>query len=195
MPRTKVHSLKRKKRRFTGNQYTKKGNSSTKTVPITEESIEKSESSSGDEEHAVGSEKSQKFKSMPASVRKMDVESDDSSNESSEYESSNPEGFRFVDMCVLASVFQVLLWPSCKRGTLSLEEDEESKMGLASLLILKCSAGKCSFHHSFYTSAKKPNKQAFEVNRRVVLAMRNNWCESPRTCQVYRRDEHVIPNE
>ena len=46
-------------------------------------------------------------------------------------------------------------------------------MGLASLLIFKCTAAKCSYHHSFYTSSKIENKQAFEVNRRVVLAMRN----------------------
>ena len=44
-------------------------------------------------------------------------------------------------------------------------------MGLASLLILKCTAAKCSYHHSFYTSSKIENKQAFEVNRRAVLVM------------------------
>ena len=41
------------------------------------------------------------------------------------------------------------------------------KMGLASLLILKCSKGKCSFSHSYYTSAEVSNKQAFEVNKRA----------------------------
>ena len=46
-------------------------------------------------------------------------------------------------------------------------------MGLVSLLILKCTAAKCSYHHPFYTSSKIENKQAFEVNRRAVLAMRN----------------------
>ena len=46
-------------------------------------------------------------------------------------------------------------------------------MGLASLLILKCTTRKCSFYKSFYTSAKANNSKAFEVNRRAVLATRN----------------------
>ena len=131
MPPTKVHSRKRKKRRFTGNQYTKKKNSSTATVPVREESAEESNESSGD----AGGVKFENFKSLPASERKMETQTDDSSDEFSKSEGENLQGFRFDDICVLASVFESLQCPSCKQGTLSLEEDEESKMGLASLLI------------------------------------------------------------
>ena len=46
-------------------------------------------------------------------------------------------------------------------------------MGLASLLHLKCSSIKCTFFKAFNTSNKVNNGQAFEVNRRVVLALRN----------------------
>ena len=74
-----------------------------------------------DEEHVVNSQlvKSQKYKFLPASVRKMDVEWDDFSNESIGGNNTNPQGFWFVGMCVIASVFQQLLCPSCKRGTLT----------------------------------------------------------------------------
>ena len=46
-------------------------------------------------------------------------------------------------------------------------------MDQASLLILKCSSSKCKFEKLFYTFNKVVNSQAFEVNRRVVLATRN----------------------
>ena len=172
MPPTKVHSRKRKKRRFTGNQYTRKSNSSTEAA-MSKESTEKSDESSGDEEHAARGVKSESFKSLPASVRKLKPPSDDSSKKSSENEGEILQGFRIFDISILATVFESLPCPSCKRVALSLEEDEDAKMGLASLLILKCTGGKCSFTRQFYTSAKIQNKQAFEVNRRAVLAMRN----------------------
>ena len=150
MPPTKVHSRKRKKRRFTGNQYTKKNNSSTQTVPVREEWTKKIDELSGD----AGGVKVENFNSLPASQRKMETQADNSADEISESEGENLQGFRFVDISVVALVFELLQCPSYKRGTLSLEEDEESKMGLASLLTLKCSKGKCSFSHSFYTEAE-----------------------------------------
>ena len=66
MPRTKVHSLKRKKRTFTGSQYKKKSSSSNAAVSVSKETIEKSgESSSGEEELVVSGvkSKSESFKS------------------------------------------------------------------------------------------------------------------------------------
>ena len=154
MPPTKVHSRKRKKRRFTGNQYTRKSNSSTEAASVSKESTEKSDESSGDEEYAATGVKSESFKSLPASVRKLKPPSDDSSEKSSENEGEILQGFRIVDISVLATVFESLPCPSCKRVALSLEEDEDSKMGLASLLILKCTGGKCSFTRQFYTLLK-----------------------------------------
>lgn len=144
-------------------------NSAAVAAPVPEE---KTSESSGDEEHVEG-EKRDSFNALPASMRKLDTKLDDSFVESGEDECEDLEGFRFVDISILASVFASLRCPWCKHGNVYLEEDEESKMGLASLLILKCTASKCSFCHSFYTSSKIENKQAFKVNRRAVLAMRN----------------------
>ena len=46
-------------------------------------------------------------------------------------------------------------------------------MDLAFLITLMCSSSKCKSEKQFYTSNKVVNSQAFEVNRRVVLATRN----------------------
>lgn len=169
MPPTKTHSRKGNKRKFTGNQYTKRKNSASADASVPED---KNTELSDDEEHVEG-EKFESFNSLSASQRKLDTKSDDSSDESDGMKYADLQGFRIVDMSVLATVLASLRCPSCTKGNVCLEEDEESKMGLASLLILKCTAAKCSYHHSFYTSSKIENKQAFEVNRRAVLAMRN----------------------
>ena len=76
MPRTKVHSPKRKKRRFTGKQYMKKSSSATTE---SKESIKKSNKSSGDKDDAGRGVKHESVKSLPASVRKLKPQLDDSS--------------------------------------------------------------------------------------------------------------------
>ena len=113
------------------------------------------------------------MKSFPASVRKLDEPSGESNSSSSKEDSNGPEGFRFVDISVLASVFQLFRCPVCKYGHIELEEDGSAKMGFASLLMLKCKNRNCKFSEKFYTSSKIGGSQAFEVNRRIVLATRN----------------------
>ena len=85
---------------------------------------------------------------------------------------NNIKGFRFVNISILASVFQLFWCPVCKYGHVVLEEDKETKKRFASLLV-KCTSHKCSFSKQFYTSSKIEKGKAFEVNRRVVLAARD----------------------
>ena len=175
-PKKKFRSVKRKKRRFGNNQYTKKESAAKKVVLDREKASESSGESECDEDHVETAEHQNTEKHLPASVRKLkEQDSDSSQNCTSEEEidSGGPEGFRFIDISVLASVFETLRCPLCKQGRAVLEEDDKAKMGLASLLILKCSSSKCKFENPFYTSNKVVNSQAFEVNRRVVLATRN----------------------
>ena len=171
-PKKKFRSIPRKKNKFKGNRYQKKTKKIETEQSRKEALPETSGDSSGDEEH-VETEKAASFKNLPASVRKMKAESSDSSKESNDDELEHVNGFRFIDIAILAAVFESLLCPSCKQGHVVFDEDKESKMGLASLLILKCTTRKCSFYKSFYTSAKANNSKAFEVNRRAVLATRN----------------------
>ncbi|CAH3032015.1 unnamed protein product, partial [Pocillopora meandrina] len=131
---------------------------------------EKASKSSGesecDEGHVETAEHQNTEKRLPASY------SDSSENCTSEEEIDLgvPEGLRFINISVLASVFETVRCPLCKQGHAVLEEE---KMGLASLPILKCSSSKCKFEKLFYTFNKVVNSQAFEVNRRVVLVTRN----------------------
>ena len=176
-PKKKFRSGKRKKRRFCGNQHTKKENCAKKADVDREETSESSSESEGDKDHvkSAGAAEPDDFKSLPASVRKLKEQSSDSSEDYSskdEFEAAL-EGFRFVDISVLASVLECLRCPLCKQGHVVLEENAEDKMGLASLLTLKCTSAKCKFYKFFYTSNRVENGQAFEVNRRVVLASRN----------------------
>ena len=54
-----------------------------------------------------------------------------------------------------------------------LQEDSGAKMSFALLFVLKCENQKCKFYEKFYSPSKIEESQAFEVNRRIVLATRN----------------------
>ena len=84
---------------------------------------------------------------MARGVKTESFKSDDSLDKSSKHGSPS-----HCYICVLPSIFESVQCPSCKCGTLPLKGQKESKMGLATLN-LKCTGGKCSFSHPFYTSA------------------------------------------
>ena len=106
-------------------------------------------------------------------VKKLRKQSDSSDSGTEDFsDSTGPEGFRFVDISILASVFQSFWCPACRYGHVVLEEDKEKKMGFASLLVVRCKSHKCSYEKEFYTSETVVNGKAFEANRRAVLAAR-----------------------
>lgn len=110
-------------------------------------------------------------KRFPSSVCKLKEQYSDSSEDCTreeEIDSGGPEGFRFIDISVLISVFEILRCPLCKQQHAVLKEDEKAKMGLGSLLILKCLSSMCKFEKLFYRSNKVDNSQAFEVNKIVT---------------------------
>ena len=139
-PKKRFRSVKRKKRRFGNNQYTKNESAAKKVVLDREKASESSGESECDEDHVETAEHQNTEKRLPASVRKLKEQDSDSSQNcisEEEIDSGGPEGFRFTDISVLASVFETLRCPLCKQGRAVLEEDDKAKMGLASLLILK----------------------------------------------------------
>ena len=109
----------------------------------------------------------QRNRSLPALKRKIQLES------SSEDENKCDDGFRLIDLAILLSVFEAFICPKCKCGHIVLKENMNAKMGLASQLSLKCPALMCTYSMEFNTSNRVNTSKAFEVNRRVVLAMRN----------------------
>ena len=83
-------SVVRKKRRFSGNEHTKKTDLREIDAPTQDKMSEKSEESSSDEdggeEHCDEHVEAASFKCLPASVRKMDTKSSNSCEESTEEE-------------------------------------------------------------------------------------------------------------
>lgn len=177
-PKRKFRNVRRKKRKFTGNKYTREANLKDNPIENEQESMEQSEESDNGDVTRVKETKRQssdraEVRSLPASIRKLDEDSGDSQESSNEWEPEEPEGFRFIDIAVLAEFFRSLWCPLCRYGRIVFEEGQNSKKGFATLLLLKCASSKCKYSSSFYSSSKVDGGQAFEVNRRVVLASRN----------------------
>lgn len=188
-PKKKVRSEPRKKRKFYGNRFTPRKEASLATggsesraennIAIEEEEVRPIVGQPADYDQETPTAVRQRFKSLPASVRKLaDVINSDSNADSSsltesdiEEEFPENEGFRFIDIDILSAVFDLLICPKCKLGHVSMSEDATAKRGFASKLSVSCQRAGCSFKEYFYTSKKIG--RAFEVNRRAVLGARN----------------------
>ena len=82
---------------------------------------------------------------------------------------SKVSGFRLLDMEILAEVISSFSCPSCNQP-INLKEDFSNKRGLASMLIVSCEM--CSYEKKIFTSRTCTDKGYFEVNHRMVYAMR-----------------------
>ena len=74
-----------------------------------------------------------------------------------------------MDLKMLSNVFSLLLCPDCSSSSLSFGEILKKKIGFASLFVLSCKD--CAWSHEFHSSHVM--KGGFEVNKRVVYAMRS----------------------
>lgn len=90
-----------------------------------------------------------KVKTLPASVKKLEQDSGDSSESSSDDQSKTQEGFRFVDIAILRAVFVSSFCPLCRYGHIVFDEDQNSKKDFATLLVLKCAPRKCKYSRVF----------------------------------------------
>ena len=159
---------KGKKRKFHGNRFKKVQSLDSSEVfeENKEEESEHNTTSSSSEDDTASTSVAEEFRSLPASKRKIQLES------SSENENKCDDGFRLIDLAILMSVFEAFICPKCKCGHIVLKENMNAKM-VASQLSSKCSALMCTYSMEFNTSNRVNTSKAFEVNRRVVLAMRN----------------------
>ena len=107
---------------------------------------------------------------LSASARKIDQScSFDSTSSSSKDEQPKITGYRFIDVEILNELFQQMPCKLCGESSLSLEDDPRERKGCASHLRLRCD--KCGRVYTFFTSKKV--KHFFDVNRRLVYAMRS----------------------
>ena len=147
----KQRSVRRKKRKFCGNQF-------TKADECTEIETSTSESAAN-----ISTASSRKLSSSPrvGSKRKRDC----SMNHNDQY----VEGFRFIGMVILGGVVSLLKCPTCECLSLILMESSSKRHGCASELRIMCEG--CGWLNTFFTSKKQ--RKSFEVNRRLVYAMRS----------------------
>ena len=79
--------------------------------------------------------------------------------------------YRLIDMRQLGpAILWFLVCRSCKKGGVTLSENEGERKGFASMITMTCDS--CPSSHSFYTSRLRPGTrgQSYDVNRRTALA-------------------------
>ena len=90
------------------------------------------------------------------------------------YKSQPVTGYRFIDMELLSSAFQLLRCPECSN---SISFHEVNKQGCAHLLLLTC-----CWEHEFWSSKKinssrsksaNKNNSGFDINKRLLYSMKN----------------------
>jgi len=80
-------------------------------------------------------------------------------------------GFRFIEISILSSVLMSLAFPECFSIGMILHENFTKKKGLSSHLSAVCKS--CSYSRNFYTSPVCGKYEGFEINRRIVYALRS----------------------
>ena len=153
MPREST--TRSKKRKFRGNRY---GNTRETCVVEEEHYPDAGPSASGE---TAGT--------LSASARKIGFQNTERCSTSEEGINCNVTGYRLIDMELLSELFQQMPCIECGKSCLILEENPRERHGCASHLRLRCD--ECGWVYTFYTSKKV--KQCFDVNRRLVYAMRS----------------------
>ena len=158
-PKKKFRSGRSKKRKFTGNKYTRQKNLEVKEALVEQESIEESDESDLDrlDETDTLPSSSDNLSShvLPRKPHELSNTKLETETSSSEDDSAAIQGFRFIDMAVLSPIFRLLLCPMCKKNHVELDEDCDGKMGFASALFIKCTGKKCKFFEKFFTLLRK----------------------------------------
>ena len=82
--------------------------------------------------------------------------------------SNNINGYRLVDMEILADLFKLMMCPSCQQCNITLAAAPLKKQGLSTLLTLKS----CDFAKENYSSRRVNKNKSFDINLRTVYTMR-----------------------
>ena len=134
-----------KKRKFYGNQYSKP-----------RMRISKTSSTADTESQSTADTESTSDTTVPASTRKINLGNKDAAD----LNKNEVQGYRFINLEILGSIFKLLPCKECCECQLMLIEDDSQRMGCASCLSVKCSS--CGWSEEFYTSEKIDH--CFEIN-------------------------------
>ena len=175
--RRNLEVVDRRKESLLGINIPGKKNLEVKEALVEQESIEESDESDLDRLDEIdtlpSSSDNLSSHALPRKPHELSNTKLETETSSSEDDSAAIQGFRFIDRAVLSPIVRLLLCPMCKKNHVELDEDCYGKMGFASALFIKCTGKKCTFFEKFYSSSKVGTSQAFEVNRKIVLASRN----------------------
>ena len=170
----KQRTARRGKRRFSGNQFTTvRGKKVEKdvNVDINEEPCDSSDAvdTPADTPEGVQHSPSVSAKKLSSSSGVGEEKLKESSEYGNDFSASSITGFRMVDMEILSGMISSLRCADCGCFTLSLMENTFDRKGCASMLRIFCN--NCGWKTEEYSSKKQT--QSFEVNRRLVYAMRS----------------------
>ena len=146
----KQRSVRRKKRKFCVNQFSKADESRGTEMSTSE--------SAGN----ISTASSRKISSSSKVGSKRKKECSTNHNE------QNVKGFRLIDLGILGGVVSLLKCPTCECSSLILMESSSKRHGCASEFV---DGERCGWLNTFFTSKKQ--EKCFEVNRCVVYAMRS----------------------
>jgi len=164
----KFASKRNKKRRFSGNRYSRCSNIDSSA------SVGLENSPNGSKDIDENNDAEQVSEQESASYRKLKTNIVEAKQAETIVEEPEGDfepiitGYRFCDMEIMADVFVHLRCGECGQFSLVLMEDDLNRNGCASSLRLLCE--NCGWKHLFSTS--KRQGKSFEVNRRLVYGMR-----------------------
>ena len=167
MPNDKFRTKRRRKRRFCGNQFRRTQGETSGQATISEHDSSSDEQDNRPITPHYGTPVGRNV--IPSISKLGDIEE----SSSDEFEDVELEGYRFVDINILARAFSIMACPQCLQCSITVKEDGTKKMGFASCITIECESETCDFKNTFHTSPRIEKSQAFDVNRRVVLAGRN----------------------
>ena len=158
--RVKFSTRRRSKRRFSGNQFTKKRDlNNEESLP----SASTTPSSAGPS--TVSNQPPAQVLSTP--LRNSNFE--DIHTNTPKTSDKQADGYRIIDLELLSEfISSSMACPECFEHGVVLRENFTKKQGLCSFLFIECS---CGYKKDFYSS--KPAGKSFDINRRMIYTMRN----------------------
>lgn len=157
----------RKKRKFFGNQHI----DSTPSKVKRNSTENRSEANVSDEGSALGTPTQSGEEALGNSTRSASASKiGDVPKPTVNQDKLN--GYRFIDIAILSTIFQMLLCKECFECQLEFLEDSSKRVGCASCLSLTCKS--CGWTETFFTSEKMG--YIFEINQRMVYSMRSIGC-------------------
>ena len=165
----KFRSLRKGKRKFRGNQYSKIKTCASANIDLNvpfSEAISDIESSSTVNDSAPNSSK---VSVSHAKVIPVDASTPKIKNVPGKPSGrAQPKGNRFMDMENLSEAISVLACPECSN---SVEIIQKNKQGISFQFELYC--GDCDWSHTFWSSKKRVNRKGYDMNSRIYYAMRS----------------------